>query len=184
MTRRKWKWEDEFKDQSIQEIIKKLSEKQDYYTPIKAAYVLGKLRSKEAAPSLIANLSYQENECAYESMDGIVIAWALGRVKDKSAVTPLIELLQCPAYEVRAISAWALGQIGDKSAIPALIKSLETDEYEDLWNSGTSILYGVDEEDEPLVITTIIPKIENACIINSRGSSIELALKKLGYEDI
>jgi HEAT repeat protein len=50
---------------------------------------------------------------------------ALGRVKDRGAVEPLIEILQKDESPiVRKVAAWALGEIGDERAILPLLRSL------------------------------------------------------------
>jgi HEAT repeat protein len=51
-------------------------------------------------------------------------ATALGRIKSREAVAPLIELLSESEWKVRRSAAEALGQIGDKRAIEPLIHSL------------------------------------------------------------
>jgi HEAT repeat protein len=51
-------------------------------------------------------------------------ARALGKLKDKRAVEPLIGTLKDPEVNVRTFSAWALGEIQDSRAIEPLCSSL------------------------------------------------------------
>jgi HEAT repeat protein len=58
------------------------------------------------------------------------VSKALGRMDDKGAVEPLIELLQKDESPiVRKVAAWALGEIGDGRAVLPLLRSL-TDIHE------------------------------------------------------
>ena len=58
-------------------------------------------------------------------------ASALGIIRDKSAVEPLIIALKSPGSRLKIDAAEALGDIGDDRALPALIQCLES-ESEDL----------------------------------------------------
>lgn len=55
-----------------------------------------------------------------------VTAYATGKLRDKSMVEPLLELLNDKYYQVRLKAIWSLGELGDKKAIPNL-KLLKTD---------------------------------------------------------
>ncbi len=50
-------------------------------------------------------------------------AGALGNLRDKRAVQPLIKALERPGFP-RYVAVWALGEIGDEAAIPVLARSL------------------------------------------------------------
>lgn len=84
----------------------------DYRVRISAAVSLGALGSEAAAPALIRQLK--------RPRERPVAAEALGRLKSRAAVEPLIELLDDRSWEVRHDARRALGEIGDPAAIPAL----------------------------------------------------------------
>ncbi len=58
---------------------------------------------------------------------------SLGRLKDPTAVDPLIETLWDDDSRVRLKAAWALGQIGDMRAIPPLRRLYR---MENEWRTG------------------------------------------------
>jgi len=55
----------------------------------------------------------------------IVAAWALGMMKDRTAVVPLVRLLADESSSVRWVAAMALGKLGDIRAVEPLIALLQ-----------------------------------------------------------
>jgi len=54
---------------------------------------------------------------------------ALGKIGDKRAVEPLINVLRIEVdYVTRTCAAWALGEIGDARAVEALTEALNDEE--------------------------------------------------------
>lgn len=62
----------------------------------------------------------------------VVAAWALGRIGDRAAMTPLRVTLDSPYRSVRAYSARALGTLGDGDVVAELKARLQSEEDEDL----------------------------------------------------
>ena len=84
-----------------------------------AANVLGELRATPALPALLRALDDPDDEVRAKS------ATALGRLGDRSAVTPLLDhLLADPAPFVRARIANALGQFRDADVTDRLVHAL------------------------------------------------------------
>ena len=84
-----------------------------------AAWGLGALGKREAAPLLTTSLRDGEAAVRHES------AWALGALDADTAVPALIEALKDSDASVREQAAWALGAIGDRRAVPALGNTLK-----------------------------------------------------------
>ncbi|MFB3882591.1 MAG: HEAT repeat domain-containing protein [Armatimonadota bacterium] len=82
-----------------------------------AAWALGGMRELSAAPALIACL--RDEHVAYAAAD------ALGQMKVKGAVGPLITLLRQGSRPSSHNAAAALGVIGDRRAVPALMETLD-----------------------------------------------------------
>ncbi|MGD0080849.1 MAG: HEAT repeat domain-containing protein [Methanoregula sp.] len=167
----KWDWKDQ--NLPISEIIRQLDT-----LPTEAAYALGSRGAVEAVKPLINKLVYPPDDTVWNNLNNLAIAWALGKIKDKMAIEPLIKLLKSKSDDVRKVSAWALGQIGDKSAIPALVEALKTDEHNSRKEDST--LCEIPDLDNP-EIKSIIPYIVSTCTLSRKGSSIKQALKELGY---
>jgi HEAT repeat protein len=87
-----------------------------------AAETLGDLNSQEAATALIACLGRGREEpyCQYAAAE------ALGKLKDRVAVGPLIDVVLRHEYG-NAVAAQALGRLGDPSAIEPILSSLVGD---------------------------------------------------------
>jgi hypothetical protein len=165
---------DPFENLPVSEIIRQLN-----ICTTEAAYILGSLGAVEAVQPLIKKLVYPPADTVWDNQNNLAIAWALGKIKDKRAVKPLIRLLKSNSDDVRTVSAWALGQIGDKSAIPPLVEALKTDEHNSR-EKRDSTLCEIPDIDNPEV-RTILPYIVSTCTLSKKGSSIEQALKELGY---
>jgi len=57
-------------------------------------------------------------------------AKALGTIRDKNAVHPLLKALNGPDKDVRLVVVWALGKVGDERAVEPLVKALsDPNEY-------------------------------------------------------
>ncbi len=95
-----------------------------------AVVALKKTAPKKALFPLIEALKYEKWQDEYAVMDSVRenAAEALGLIKDKRAVDPLINALKDKNEEARWKAAWALGNIGDKKAVGPLIYALQ-DEY-------------------------------------------------------
>lgn len=113
-----------------------------------AARELGKLRAEKATPVLVGLLSDGEvNRAAADALlaygpaavgplidalktgDGLareVTAAALGELRDKRAVEPLIQIMQTDdVYAVRTAAATALGNLKDARAVWVLVQTLQ-----------------------------------------------------------
>jgi HEAT repeat protein len=74
--------------------------------------------------SAISLMIESERRQSYFPREGA--AEALGKLGDRSAVTPLIDTLNKEThYSLRKASAKALGELGDESAIPSLIEAIK-----------------------------------------------------------
>lgn len=113
-----------------------------------AARELGKLRNEKAVPALVAQLECAEvNQAAAEALlafgpgavgpllDALksgsgaarqLAVSALGELRDKRAVEPLIQVMQTDdVYAVRTAAATALGQLKDSRAVWVLVGTLQ-----------------------------------------------------------
>jgi HEAT repeat protein len=63
-------------------------------------------------------------ETFYHTVRGSA-ARELGKLRDPSAVIPIVKLLDDQRFTVRGSAAMALGELGDQTATPDLIKALE-----------------------------------------------------------
>lgn len=169
-----WDGKDQFENLSVSEIIQQLDER-----PIEAAYALGSLGTTDAVQPLIMKLVFPPDDTVWDNLNNLAIAWALGKIRDRMAVPPLIRLLESRFDDVRTISAWALGQIGDKAAIPALVEALKTEEHNVQWKKNPSVCNDL-ESDNP-TIKTIIPYIVSTCLVSENDSPFKKALTELGY---
>lgn len=87
---------------------------------IDAVEALAEAHLEDAAPTLIAVLSYNNPGAAVAAVDGLV---KLGEV----AVLPLLNLLDDYNYGGRAWAIRALAEIGDPRALETLLEAAETD---------------------------------------------------------
>jgi ankyrin repeat protein len=81
----------------------------------------------QAIPILIEVL---ENDNFYHQFSDsrVFAARALGQLKDKRAIFPLIEVLKNENPEVQNTAIWALGEIGAPQAIKPLVELLSSEE--------------------------------------------------------
>lgn len=106
-------------------IVKMIDAMQDKDGEIRtgAAYVLGKLKIREAVNPLIQAIKDENENVRKEAV------MALGRIGDSRAVVPLIKVLEGEdTINVRCAAAEALGVIGDPKAFQYLISALEAEE--------------------------------------------------------
>ena len=89
-----------------------------------SAWALGKIRRPESAPALIALLGVLDPRYDGARREA---AWALGQLKEYSAVEVLETALSDTASDVRASAATALGEIRSEEAIPKLTATLHRD---------------------------------------------------------
>ena len=66
-------------------------------------------------------------------------AQALGRIKDESAVEPLIEFLTQEDSDLRLNAAMALGKIGDRRAVVRLIILLGDENWYVRWHAAEAL---------------------------------------------
>lgn len=89
------------------------------------AFILGRIKDKEATPFLIEALN---DENAYIRRNTVE---ALGKVRDKESIPVLIGRLADEDSTVREKSAWALGESRDSLAIGELLNRLNDQEEND-----------------------------------------------------
>jgi HEAT repeat protein len=111
----------------------------DFQVSIRAGFALGQFGQAAVEP-LIALLQDNAQANRWHS-----IAGALGRIGDKRAVEPMIQLLQNPisfeATLARKYTAYALADLADPRAVDVLIEMLhEHDHYEEE-EDGTTFFY-------------------------------------------
>src|SRR5262249_11977355 len=85
-----------------------------------AVHLLGELKDVRAIPFLVPLLK----DTAFDYK----VAWALGQIGDKSAITPLIEALKSSNSDVRVIAIQSLEKLQAREALPALYLLLEDNE--------------------------------------------------------
>lgn len=133
-------------DKAVEMLVETLARKDGVARS--AARELGKLRNGKAIPALIASLESSEvNQAAAEALLGFgatavgplldalksgsgaarqLVASALGELRDKRAVEPLIQIMQTDdVYAVRTAAATALGQLKDSRAVWVLVGTLQ-----------------------------------------------------------
>jgi HEAT repeat protein len=77
-----------------------------------AAHLFGDLKDARAVPILIPLLV--DKEVAY------IVPWSLGQIGDKSAIPPLIEMLDDKNPDMRVLAIYALQQLDAKEALPKI----------------------------------------------------------------
>ncbi|MEW6026584.1 MAG: HEAT repeat domain-containing protein [Planctomycetota bacterium] len=97
-----------------------LEKDSDALVRAQAAYYLGKFRHKPAIPLLIKS---NEDGNVFVKQESV---WALGEIRDASAVQTLLVLLEKDSnIEVRKRAADGLKKIGDPKAVDGLIEQLD-----------------------------------------------------------
>lgn len=102
-------------------------ENQDWRIRLRATEALCVVTSRTAVVPLVGLLKHDPDTAVRQEA-----ARALGNIGDSSAVDALLEVMEEPRLQVRAIEA--LGKIGDRRVLPLLfdlIGELKTSEYED-----------------------------------------------------
>jgi HEAT repeat protein len=95
----------------------------DYYSVedrYYAAHLFGDLKDARAVPILVPLLKDKD-------VNGVV-PWSLGQIGDKSAIPPLIEMLDDKNPDMRVVAIYALEQLDAKEALPKLRVLLTDDE--------------------------------------------------------
>lgn len=108
-----------------------------------AAELLGIMKVNDAVPLLIEGLKDESN-----SLISLRSAEALGRIADKRAVEPLIDLLRTGRWGETA--AIPLAQIGDKRAIQPLMEKLRKEPFL-VWNVAQALMMLDAREAIPLI---------------------------------
>jgi HEAT repeat protein len=110
-------------------------EKEDAYLRMLAASTLGRLRLKEALPSLTKMLEDERLALRREA------AIALGRLKLKQAGKPLVAALHVEAEpEVREQMLWALGMLNDRKNLAPLQGFLTHSSESTRWAAAKALL--------------------------------------------
>lgn len=91
----------------------------------KAAQVLGDLRDRRAEPDLIRQLTIK-GDPEQQVYVRLTCADALGKLRSKGAVKPLMALVGSEEPVERKEYAWALARIGGREAVPGLVKAAGT----------------------------------------------------------
>jgi len=135
---------------NIKGLIKALGYKKDATIRREAANALGQISAREAEEALITAFVWDKDEdvckaAAHalkkigvhpvdlflheETLIRSNIAEALGRIRDKNAVEPLIASLEDEYWGTRESAAKALGDIGNNRAVEPLIKALKDENW-------------------------------------------------------
>lgn len=109
--------------QSVQPLLKLLTEDKENQVRIAAVYALGLLGAREALETILEILKNKNEDSGLRGS----AAEALADIGDTRAIDPLMEALSDESVEVRFWSVFALGELGDASVLPALQKIEETD---------------------------------------------------------
>jgi HEAT repeat protein len=89
----------------------------------KAAQVLGDLHDMRAEKTIVGLLNYKSDFDDIRLIIRMRAADALGRMRSKEAVKPLMALLDEPEPSARREYVWSLSRIGSKDALPRLIET-------------------------------------------------------------
>jgi HEAT repeat protein len=107
---------------TVRHLAEELRGSDDPVVRCRAAWWLGEHEDRDGVVECVAGL---RDESAHVRL---VSAWALGEIKDPSAIAPLIEVLESDDdVLVREMAALALGEIEDPSAVDALFDAFERD---------------------------------------------------------
>jgi phycocyanobilin lyase beta subunit len=107
-------------DTDAQKLIHAVEQADSSASLLKAVQQLAAAQLKEAIPTLIAALNYNNPGVAVAAVDGLV------QLKEAS-VQPLLELIDDYNYGARAWAIRALAEIGDPRALNILLESAKTD---------------------------------------------------------
>jgi len=148
------------------------------YIRAQAAEALGEIGSTKAAPALILLLN--ETTTIFPAMDALknigpmavdpliealkdennntgTIAYLLGKIGDRRATLPLIEVTHHAGEKVRFEAVQALNWIGDQRAVPAMLDFLQSEQNGRTRKQASEFFSHTDKS----VITTLIPMLEN-----------------------
>jgi HEAT repeat protein len=85
-----------------------------------AVHLFGDLKDARAVPILVPLLKDKEVNS--------IVPWSLGQIGDKSAIPPLIQILDDKSPDMRALAIYGLEQLDAKEALPKLRVLLTDDE--------------------------------------------------------
>jgi HEAT repeat protein len=98
----------------------------------KAAQLLGEIGGPDAVPGLISRLSYRDADESLQMLVRVIAAEALGRLRARTAVQPIADLLAREADPVARLRyCEALARIGDPAALPALRAAAAKGDWDD-----------------------------------------------------
>ena len=103
---------------SLEEVFERLK-RGDRATKIRAIYALGRIGGQQVLPILLYCAGRSEEDIRYAAIK------VLGELARPEALALLVEKLQDPSPEVRAVTIEALAQYRDASLVPSLIPFLE-----------------------------------------------------------
>ncbi|MEI6840959.1 MAG: HEAT repeat domain-containing protein [Methanomicrobiales archaeon] len=171
--------EKEFGDYQSSKFAKSMANfaKESPDNQIKLAYLCGLSADPSYIPKLEEGLDfyvYGPDESANSNVDtNTAVAWAYGKIKDKSAVPILLKLLKIKMFPVVSAAAWALTEIGDQSGFEDIKNSYDSDFYWDVvWQMGLGLGEGREDEMQ-WVLNKIGDDTESA-------NMLEIAEQKLG----
>ena len=104
----------------VQKLIRAVEEADSSARLLKAVETLAAAQMKEAVPTLIAALGYNNPGAAVAAVDGLV---KIG----EPAVQPLLDLIDNYNYGARAWAIRALAGLGDPRALNTLLEAAKTD---------------------------------------------------------
>jgi len=107
---------------TVDELLESLADPR-FNVRFEAIVAIGRTRPDEELITALAKVLHRNDP----SMS-VMAAWALGRIHDERAMSPLRESLDSGYRSVRAHSARSLGTLGDQSIIPLLIERLENEQ--------------------------------------------------------
>jgi HEAT repeat protein len=107
-------------EDAVPALMELLASDQPKVVRIEAATALGKIGRKACVDSLIGMMRETDRDIRIAAVD------ALGKIKDKRAARPIIDVLN--DKNVRLTGIWALGNIGDPIVIPVLTDLLNDED--------------------------------------------------------
>lgn len=109
------------------------------------ALAMGRTGKTEFLKPLLANINQEKEE------NLVMILYALGMLKDKSAVPAITKFLDHPAARVRSVAVVALGEIGERSAVEKLKNGLNDNEPNVQWGTAISLAHLGDNSGAPVL---------------------------------
>jgi len=165
-------------DPAAQPTLRRLVDAEDPDLRVRAAVSLGRLHDPAAVPALSEALWIAQGD--YEREEAI--RW-LGRLRDRRALEPLIQLL--PQQRTRYLVVVAMGMLGDERAFEPLSDVLAWDTHSNVQDSavrGLALLGDPRAIDEVLPLAVKDPAIKQAAESLVRLGAIGLG--KIGGVDV